>query len=94
MFTLLNAVTATGAGTAQPLSEAVRIRRGSGICQCVHTGTATTELQGSLDNTNWFTIVAFSASGAYTVELPSWVRGNVTARTSGAITLLLEKAPD
>jgi hypothetical protein len=92
VMTLLDAVTATGAGSVQELSEAVRRGRSTGICQCVHTGTATTELQGSLNNSNWFTVATFSASGAYAVDLPLYVRGNCTARSSGAITLLLEQA--
>ena len=88
--TLLNAVTATGAGASYQFSDQTRQRSPQSIVQAVLTGTATAALEGSLDGTNWFTVYSFTSSGAQLVDLPPRVRGNVTARTSGAITLLVD----
>lgn len=54
------------------------------------TGTATTfALEGSNDNTNWFTLhdidmtTEITATGIYTIkENPVWIRPNVTTGTS------------
>lgn len=88
--TLLNAVAATGAGTAREYSDDVRVRSAYGMVQAVITGSATVALEGSLNGTNWFPVTSFSASGAQVAELPPRVRGNVTAFTSGTVTLLLD----
>jgi hypothetical protein len=88
--TLLNAVVATGAGTAVQFSDGIRAGSLTAIVQAVLAGTATAVLQGSLNGTDWFTVYSFTASGAQVVELPLNVRGNCTAWTSGAVTLLLD----
>jgi hypothetical protein len=82
--TLLDAVSATGAGataTVFPLHKAFQV---------IISATATCELQASLDGTNWITLRSSTASEGYTVEAP-WrrLRGNVTAYTSGTVTLLM-----
>jgi hypothetical protein len=67
-------------------------------------GGATVAMQGSNDNTNWFPLlnavggaaVTFTAAGgASTVELPLYVRPNLTTVGSGAaisVTLLARRA--
>lgn len=96
LITALNAVTATGAGTAVPLFAGIGgqprgYRRGdSAIVQVFLTGTATVALQGSSDNTNWVTLQSFTADGMVEVIPPLYLRGNVTARSSGAITMLID----
>lgn len=67
-------------------------------------GGATTSLQGSNDLSNWFNmsnaaggaVVAITAAaGAATIELPLWVRPNLTAVGVGAtitVTLLARRA--
>lgn len=87
---LLNAVAAVGPGaTFGSLSNSTFYDKPR-IAQFVITGTATAKLEGSMDGTNWETIVSASASSAY-ADLPSFssYRGNVTSWTSGTITLML-----
>lgn len=91
--TLLSAVGATGAGTGTAFSDDVRARTASGIVQAIISATATVALEGSVNNSAWFTIISFTASGAQVVDLPPYVRGNVTAFTSGTVTLLLDVVP-
>lgn len=81
--TLLNAAAATGAGAASTF-KALNI-----TYQAVVTGTATVEVQGSNDGTNWVQIANFTASGASTkADAFKYVRANVTAYTSGAVTVI------
>jgi hypothetical protein len=87
---LLTAVAATGAGSAVHTGgEPAAKGEDTGIVQAVITGTATVVLEGSLDNTNWVTITSFTASGGSGVLLWPYLRGNVTSRTSGNVTLML-----
>jgi hypothetical protein len=94
--TLLNAVTATGTGTALKLfvgdtAQPRNYRRGArGLVKAVLTGTATVSLEGSLTGTSYVTIVSLTASGIYEITLPPYLRGNVTAFTSGTVTLMVE----
>ena len=81
--TLLSAVVATGAGDSTPVGYNVR------SYQFVLAGTATVQLQGSHDGTNWFSIGAAQTASALveaTHAIPL-VRGNVTSWTSGAVTV-------
>jgi len=85
--TLLDAVTATGAGTAAELPAA------DATFQCIANGTsgafsATVNVEVSNDNTNWETAITFSMSGTATtadtagdnIAAPwKYIRGNVTA---------------
>ena len=97
IYTLLDAVTSGGAGTAQGIDARERRKSTDGIAQCIFTGTATIDLEGSLDGTNWFmvfTIDSTDAEHALAVMIPPWVRGNVTSYGSGACSLLLELNED
>ena len=84
--TLLSAVAATGASVAvRPhLSDADRI-----VFQVTGITTATVTIQASLDGTNWFsTGTALTADGlASDANSYPYYRANVTAYTSGTITV-------
>ena len=82
--TLLSAVTATGASTA------VQADAGQpAFLQVTGITTATVAFQGSLDGTTYATIgTALTADGIVTIaNAPKYLRANVTAYTSGTITV-------
>lgn len=91
--TLINAAAATGAGTGYQFADEIRVRSPNAIVQAIITGTGTVALEGSLNGSTWFPVTTFSASGAQVIDLPPRVRGNVTAFTSGTVTLLLDFVP-
>lgn len=82
--TLLDAVTGTGAGTAYDSSHLLHK-----TFQSSGTFVATVKIEGSLDNVNWAVLGDLSTSGSSLVinSLYKYVRGDVTARTSGSITI-------
>jgi len=82
--TLINAAVATGAGPSFiPKTD-------NRAYQVIIETTATCALQGSLDGTNWITLRTSTASEGYSTAEPwKFVRGNVTAWTSGTVTLLM-----
>lgn len=88
--TLLSGVSATGAGSSFALSDESRRRAPQAIVQAVISATATVALEGSVNGTNWFSIYSWTSSGGQLVDVPSYVRGNVTAYTSGTVSLLLD----
>jgi hypothetical protein len=82
-ITLLNAVGATGA------SRAVQADAGQpAFLQVSGITTATVDLEGSLDGSNWTTVgTALTANGIVTVaNAPKYLRANVTAWSAGSIT--------
>lgn len=82
--TLLNAVAATGAGPAQ------RCGVGKRTLQCTISGTATCAIQVSNDNSTWVTLQSPTSTTAYEMDAPwEYIRGNVTAYTSGTVTLIM-----
>ncbi len=82
--TLLSAVGATGAGTAVTCN--VRDK----IAQVFGTFVGTVHLEGSMDGTNFITLGNLTVPGKIANSEPwKYVRGNVTAWTSGTITMLL-----
>ena len=84
LSTLLNAVTATGASPSMGTdSNKPAFIQASGIT------VATVTAQGSVDNTTWSTIgTAITADGLITIQNPPpYIRANVTAYTSGTITV-------
>ena len=89
--TLLSAVTAAGAGTAvQPPtgSGANYARKFPLIVSGITTATVT--IQVSLDGTIWEDLSAITADVATSVDVTfNWIRANVTAYTSGTITVQL-----
>jgi hypothetical protein len=90
VLTLTSASTATGVGEDYTvLQHGGQGSFARGIVQALLTGTATVALQGSLDGTNWVSLVDYSGNGADEVGLMPYVRGNVTSFTSGAVTLKL-----
>ena len=81
---LLSGVVATGAGSKfSPNAERV-------LVQVAGITTATVKLEGSNDGTNWEELRSSTADEAYTTDDPfMWLRGNVSAWTSGTITVTL-----
>ncbi|MCK5432152.1 MAG: hypothetical protein KAJ03_05375 [Gammaproteobacteria bacterium] len=84
---LLDAVGATGAGTSFKVPR--KTQMGDISVQYIISATATAALEVSNDNVNWFAINSETAS-AMTDAAGSfiWMRGNVTAWTSGTVTLI------
>lgn len=84
---LLDAVGATGAGTA------VQNPGRHKLFQAVISGTATVDIEGSLDNVNWVQLGQLTASGIVSDSDPwEYVRANVTAWTSGTVTVIMRGA--
>jgi len=82
--TLLSAVAATGAGTTYSVENPRR------TFQVTGTFVGTVAVQVSNDGTNWDTLISTTATGAWASDQPwPYVRGNVTAFTSGTITLIM-----
>ena len=84
LTTILNAVTATGAS----ISVATDSNKPAFI-QVSGLTIGTVAAQGSVDNINWNTIdTALTANGLITLtDPPPYIRANVTAYTSGTITV-------
>ncbi|MDR3473416.1 MAG: hypothetical protein P4M09_17290 [Devosia sp.] len=55
--------------------------------------TATVSIDGSIDGTNWLSLISKTADFIGTVPAMPYMRVNVTAWTSGSITALLFAAP-
>ena len=83
--TLLNGVSATGASSAVDLSDYNNAK-----LQIIKTGTATVDVEESLDGTNWSTSLS-DQNGIVSIGPESFsnLRVNVSARTSGTITVYL-----
>lgn len=81
--TLLNAATATGAGTVLELQDVFSYH----TIQVVITGTATVQCQGSTDNSTWDTLASLTASGSCVTE-GAWkyIRPYVLVCTSCTVT--------
>lgn len=81
---LLDAVTATGAGASHKPVGAHR------VFQVIGTFSGTVKIQGSMDDSNWVDLVTTTATGGWEDTGP-WrhVRANVTAYTSGSITVIM-----
>jgi len=84
-ITLIDGATETGAGAAHDLRDPFS----PGAVQAVVSGTATVKLQGSLNGTDWCDIASFTGNDAAEVTALRYVRGNVTAHTSGTVSLIL-----
>lgn len=82
-ITLLSAVVATGA------SRAVQVDAGlPAFLQSTGITVATVTFEGSLDGTNWSIRGTMSADSIVTLaNAPPYLRANVTAWTSGTITV-------
>lgn len=88
LSTLLNAVTTTGAGTALDLSAIERYQGGEITVEISGTFVGTVAIEVSLDGTTWYTYVTATAPGLKTmIGTFHSIRGNVTAYTSGSITM-------
>ncbi len=90
--TLIDGQEETGASDAIGMEEA-RSQSMTGIVQAIVADTATVKLEGSLDGSNWYDIKSFSSSGVDTFTIPPFLRGNVSAWTSGATTLKIDVPP-
>lgn len=88
LYTPLNAATTTGASSVIDVSGLIA---GVGVpgptLTVIITGTATVQIQQSLDQATWITLATISASDSY-VLLPSglYYRVNVSAISSGSVT--------
>ena len=81
-FTLQNAATATGAGTA--------VTTGTFRDKTIDvqiTSTATVQVQGTVDRSNWVTIASLTASGAVSTN-DAWaqMRANISVCTGCTVT--------
>lgn len=85
--TLLNAVSATGAGdTVEPVQEADSIR--DLPYQIAGTFVGTVDIEVSLNGTDWFALVSTTAfPTAGTIPYFPYVRSNVSAYTSGSVSV-------
>jgi hypothetical protein len=88
-YTLLNGVTATGAGTAVTPEH---FRGDHENLNAIIRGitTATVAIEVSLDGTNFVAITSQTADWAGKVADFPYIRANVTAYTSGTITVQIE----
>jgi hypothetical protein len=79
---LLMGVTSTGA-------SGVYGGKGQRVSQVLITGTATVQMQASVDNDNWISLGdPITASGGYESEAPwPYMRANVTSYSSGAVSV-------
>lgn len=87
--TLLNAVTATGAGAQFDLSALSRYQGGQSF-EVSGTFVGSVDIEGSIDTgVTWHSLQTFTdAGGLYSDSgIYTHIRGNVTAWTSGSITL-------
>lgn len=81
---LLDSVAATGAGSANKPEAIYR------VFHVIISDTATCKLQASIDGANWIDLQTSTASEGYSTSEPwPYVRGNVTAYTSGTVTLMM-----
>ena len=79
--TLLDGATATGAGSAVGVLKLLHK-----TIQVYGTFTATVEVEGSADGTNWFSLGSLTEAGKIAInDAWAFIRGNVTAYTSGTI---------
>jgi hypothetical protein len=82
--TLLDALEETGAGDAVEMSALNK------VAQVFGTFVGTVHLEGSNDNINWVSLGSLTAAGKIANTEPwRYIRGNVSAYTSGAISLIL-----
>jgi hypothetical protein len=96
MVKLLDAVAASGVGTARAVGSANQNM--AVISSAAGAAGTTVTIESSIDNTNWITelsVVAPSASpvaATNRVYIPAvnWIRGNVTAYSAGSITVTLQ----
>ena len=87
--TLLNGVTASGAGTGFDLSAVSGYPHGGHTVQVAGISGDTVKVQGTIDGATWHDIgTAFTSDGATTFG-GTWkkIRGNVTIYGSGSITV-------
>ena len=89
LTTLLDAVTATGPGASLDLSVDPRYQGGAHSFVVSGTFTGTVVIEGSVDGTTWYSLGTFTDGGGLLERdgVYALLRGNVTALTSGSITL-------
>lgn len=76
-----------GAGDSQRMSFRNK------LVQITIGGTATVDIEGSNDNTNWTQLTSVSASGKYeNTEAWKYLRGNLTAWTDGDVKAVVSQS--
>lgn len=91
VYTAMAAQAATGAGSVVDISGLISVPGMPGpVCQVIITGTATVQLQQSLDQTNWVTEATTTVSDSFVLPCAGvYYRPNVSAFTSGTVTVLV-----
>ncbi len=91
VYTAMAAQAATGAGSVVDVSGLISVPGMPGpVMQIIITNTATVTIQQSLDRTNWTTMATTSTSDSFVLPCPGvYYRPNVTAWTSGTVTVLV-----
>lgn len=84
---LLDAVSSTV--TSAVIMLDVRPRQDA-VVQATITGTATVQLEGSLNNTDWIKVGEFSTSEGKVFTRLRYLRGRVSAYTSGTVSLYIQ----
>jgi len=91
IITLLDGVGAVGAGTAVDLATKSTRFTPEGIVKTIISNTATAAIEGSLDKSTWLALDSNTASAWTDLPfVPRFIRGNVTAFTSGTVTMTIE----
>lgn len=87
--TLLSAVAATGAGAQFDLSAIERYQGGANTFEVSGTFVGSVDIEGSIDaGVTWHNLHTFTVGGLFSDNgIYTHIRGNVTAYTSGSITL-------
>lgn len=93
-YTLLSAVSASGAGTAQDVSKYTRF---TAVIFGTGTVSGTLAIQGTLDGTNWASINSTALSSTTPTVLNFegtyyQIRANMTTYSTGAFTAQLQAA--
>lgn len=89
----MSAITICSAQVATGASASVKVRKinSKRTFSVSIAGTATVDLEASLDNSHWVKLrTGITASGGYEDDAPwEYMRSNVTAWTSGAVDVLM-----
>jgi len=84
--TLLSGATTTGAGASVQCILEKGVPNNT-VAQAIVSGTATVVLEGSFDDTTWYQIASYTASGGGQVHVAPYMRANCTSTSGGTVTL-------
>ena len=90
LATLLNAAAATGYGTTLDLTAIDSYLGGTVSLEVTGTFVATVAIEGTVDGVNWHALGTYTTPGMATISgMFHSLRANVTAYTSGDVTLVV-----